>query len=545
MSTPSIPAANAYHDAPMPGGGRQPTLVVVALAAVALAATASCRQVLGITDPPPMCTDPLMIDDMEDGLGDICDTSGRHGTWFTVGDGTSTNLTPADGSAFHPDLIPGGRDASRYAAHLTGSGFEWWGALMGFNLKIEGTARRAYDAGTTSGVTFWMKSNVPVAVELLIPGTIAPLHGGACVDTETKTNCNNHYGFYFSRPSPDWTEYFLPYSALTQPDGTPAVALSRPADAPVWSPSNLVAVQFVAPAGESFDIWVDDIRFDHSCTTPNCVPTCTDPELPVACPATDALAAGCSPAGTICKDRLTADMPGAWGSAPDDVWAFGSGGTIVHWNGSTWSRVPSGTDEWLSVAWGSARDDVWAVGFGGTILHWNGGAWSPVASGTTYTLTRVWGKEPNDIWAVGHDGAARGTIVHWNGSEWTTVSTAAFPPLVGVWGSDREHVWAAGAAGTILRYDGVAWSAETRATSADLYCVWGNGPNDVWTVGFGGTTAHWDGSAWSVVPTGQAADFIGVWASGPADAWAVGRYGAVAHWDGVAWSRIIVNAGAP
>ena len=45
-------------------------------------------------------------------------------------------------------------------------------------------------------------------------------------------------------------------------------------------------------------------------------------------------------------------------------------------------------------------NDAWAVGGGGTTLHWNGTVWSSVPSGTTETLYGVWGSGPNDVWAV-------------------------------------------------------------------------------------------------------------------------------------------------
>ena len=72
----------------------------------ALLATAACRQIVGIQDPPPpACANPLIIDDIEDGDGSICGTAGRNGAWFTVGDGTpSAEVTPPDGASFQPEF---------------------------------------------------------------------------------------------------------------------------------------------------------------------------------------------------------------------------------------------------------------------------------------------------------------------------------------------------------------------------------------------------------------------------------------------------------
>jgi len=60
---------------------------------------------------------------------------------------------------------------------------------------------------------------------------------------------------------------------------------------------------------------------------------------------------------------------GLWAASPTDVWALGGAGTILHWNGSAWSPVPSGVREILLGIWGAAADDVWAVGSDGVILR--------------------------------------------------------------------------------------------------------------------------------------------------------------------------------
>jgi hypothetical protein len=67
------------------------------------------------------------------------------------------------------------------------------------------------------------------------------------------------------------------------------------------------------------------------------------------------------------------------------------GGTILHYNGTGWSSVASGTTQGLTSVWATSASDVWAVGFLGTILHYNGTSWSSVSSGTTQDLLGVWG----------------------------------------------------------------------------------------------------------------------------------------------------------
>lgn len=110
-----------------------------------------------------------------------------------------------------------------------------------------------------------------------------------------------------------------------------------------------------------------------------------------------------------------------WGSGPQDVWAVGSDGEdasnqIWRWNGAGWARIAhpdvapgrhGATPAVLSV-WGTGPNDVYAVGTGGTVLHWDGQAWSRLDAGLTpdtgEALKAVVGAG-GDVWLGGRDGA--------------------------------------------------------------------------------------------------------------------------------------------
>ena len=72
--------------------------------------------------------------------------------------------------------------------------------------------------------------------------------------------------------------------------------------------------------------------------------------------------------------------------------------------------------------WGSARDDVFIVGQNGAALHYDGTAWKRVVTGTHATLLTVTGRSSSDVWAVGGNYVAvdpsttrRGIVVHRGG----------------------------------------------------------------------------------------------------------------------------------
>ena len=208
-------------------------------------------------------------------------------------------------------------------------------------------------------------------------------------------------------------------------------------------------------------------------------------------------------AGDSSLATLTASISllGVWGSAWNDVFAVGTGGTILHYNGAVWNTMASGTTDHLVGVWGSAWNDVFAVGTGGTILHYNGVAWGAMVSGTTSHLVGVWGSAWNDVFAVGQGG----TILHYNGVAWGAMVSGTTNHLVGVWGSAWNDVFAVGQGGTILHYNGVAWGAMASGTTNGLWDVWGSAPNDVFAVGAGGIILHYNGVAWSTMASGATA----------------------------------------
>jgi len=58
-----------------------------------------------------------------------------------------------------------------------------------------------------------------------------------------------------------------------------------------------------------------------------------------------------------------------WGTSPSDVYAVGDGGTILHYDGNSWSTMTSGTTVVLNGVWGTSSGDVHVVGVYGTILR--------------------------------------------------------------------------------------------------------------------------------------------------------------------------------
>jgi hypothetical protein len=231
---------------------------------------------------------------------------------------------------------------------------------------------------------------------------------------------------------------------------------------------------------------------------------------------------------------IDTDLEGISGVSSDDVWAVGERETanfitrtlIEHWDGTSWSIVPSpsggSASADLSAVSADAADDAWAVGTEQPLLaeHYNGTVWSVRAmpAPSPYSVADgVWADSPSDAWAVGYT-ASNIFAEHWNGSSWHLVTTAATGTprsyANGISGSGPDDVWIGGETFDSLNnshplvehWNGSTWSVSLSSTTAGGYitAIDALGPGDVWAAGYNGgipILEHWDGITWTAFPT--------------------------------------------
>jgi hypothetical protein len=288
------------------------------------------------------------------------------------------------------------------------------------------------------------------------------------------------------------------------------------------------------------------------------------------------------------------ELDGVAALGPSNAWAVGftrPAGTLIfhtlaeHWDGAKWSIVPTASvpaadDTRLHAITFRSATDGWAVGEDSTVSstgetaqslieHWNGTSWSRVPSpagepaGTV--LKSVSAVAANDVWAVGN-----GIIEHWNGTAWSiipgaAIATGGVPRLLGVTAISGNDVWAVGATPNrhptpfVEHWNGTSWSQVTQPVGgfdSELSSVSAVSSTDVWAVGQQNlnqtVTEHWDGKSWAQVPspsvtTGNAQDTLnGVVALSSGDVWAVGQtlqsfstnQTLALHWDGSTWQIV-------
>jgi hypothetical protein len=253
-----------------------------------------------------------------------------------------------------------------------------------------------------------------------------------------------------------------------------------------------------------------------------------------------------SPAGGGYFNAVTA-------RSPREAWAVGLAGPgpgvpsstvplIEHWNGTAWTvrkdQAPADGGEFAAVAATSASD-AWAVGWTGPasegtgqrtlIEHWNGRTWTRVPSpnlpgSTASVLNGVTAISSRNAWAVGYavaGGSYRTLTMFWNGRHWTIVPSpapggdAAFHGVAATW---THNIWAVG------------MTNPTRC---------GHGPQCQTLI------EHWNGNRWKVIPSpNPQSGYLNILNAASAvsrdSIWAVGTtdYAStlVVHWNGTSWS---------
>ena len=267
-----------------------------------------------------------------------------------------------------------------------------------------------------------------------------------------------------------------------------------------------------------------------------------------------------------------AQLLSVWGRAADDIWAVGWDGTIIHYDGLSWSLETTTATVPLTAVAGlplpgnleptDPRPDpvVFAVGWSGTLLiREPSGTWRQATDpttapvGTTPDLTAPITEDLFGL-AVAEDVAVavgdEGRLVTWDGTQWTPqplqvpgeFSGDIIEPkgtLQRVWTQNGGRFYITGSGGAAYRSDdGVTSFAliDTRI-SDPLRGVWGTGNNNVYAVGLDGLILRFRQGQWRRV-TDDGADelpsafLFGIDGRAGNDITIVGWQGTVVHFDG-------------
>jgi hypothetical protein len=165
------------------------------------------------------------------------------------------------------------------------------------------------------------------------------------------------------------------------------------------------------------------------------------------------------------------DLTGVYASNPDEVYIVGAGGTAFHYRGK-WMSVPTPVTTGLRGISGVDSSHVWAVGTSGCVIFFDGQKWSVQDSGVSWNINGVSALDPNHVWAVGSGGILFFDGQRWS-SQWEAGNSALFPGLNGVFALDKNQVWAVGSiqggfSSSVLFFDGHRWVVQFDQFGAGL-----------------------------------------------------------------------------
>ncbi|MFO0747822.1 MAG: vanadium-dependent haloperoxidase [Myxococcota bacterium] len=197
---------------------------------------------------------------------------------------------------------------------------------------------------------------------------------------------------------------------------------------------------------------------------------------------------------SVVSEALPGALLSVAGTSATDVWAVGAdkgkGPLVLHYDGSAWTAKPTGTKGTLWWAHAFAADSVFFGGANSTVLRYDGTTFTrlPTPGVAHHTVFGLWGKSATDLYAVGSVAGRNGFIWHWDGTAMSEVALPSdipttagdIPGLFKVWGDQKGNVWVVGGNGLVLRSAaGGAFVRIPTSTSATLFTVAGNGDDAV------------------------------------------------------------------
>jgi hypothetical protein len=184
----------------------------------------------------------------------------------------------------------------------------------------------------------------------------------------------------------------------------------------------------------------------------------------------------------------------------NDIWFAGQ----IHWNGQAFNPIELPSSVWgsynVNKMWGTSDANFYIVGDGGSMAHFNGSSWTQITSGTSLTFNDIYGSGGQILAVCIQFSPLGGEIFSIQGNTATEISSSPIDgcQLYGVWFVPNKYYYIA------LEYGGV-YEKETLTdnswnplaiTGSSTTGVRGNGVNDVFVVSATGDLIHWNGVSW-------------------------------------------------
>ena len=203
---------------------------------------------------------------------------------------------------------------------------------------------------------------------------------------------------------------------------------------------------------------------------------------------------------TFYRGRMVSEpLSSIFAFTPNDIWANAC--YPIHWNSISWQLyhlTEMGIDvKAIFCCWGLSGQNMFFAGSQGFCIHFNGTAWLKIATGTGLSIMDIHGLSESLFYLVGDDDHTGETTFNIYNEGRIKVHQQIGGRFRGVYATASNDIYIAGVG--IHYYDGKELSEIPWPENVGLYnleSVRGNGSNDIFFAGSYGSILHYNGINW-------------------------------------------------
>ncbi len=217
----------------------------------------------------------------------------------------------------------------------------------------------------------------------------------------------------------------------------------------------------------------------------------------------------------------TSYLDGVGGPSPEDIYAVGFRGKIVHYDGLSWSELSTGFRGDIENFYVLDSTHIYAVGtrisipwLDSTFLFHDETGWNYRGLGSDNYWTDIWACDSENVYISGYDDWYNGKIAHFNGSSIDYIHLGIQERIRRIWASSSEDIYVLTGDNDIRRFNGTTWDLIQLGYDYRFDDIHGTGPEDVWIVGgdWPDTVCiHWDGNTWREYPVNGSGSSRKLW----------------------------------
>ncbi|MGE0442267.1 MAG: Ig-like domain-containing protein [Gemmatimonadales bacterium] len=226
----------------------------------------------------------------------------------------------------------------------------------------------------------------------------------------------------------------------------------------------------------------------------------------------------------------------------DHAYAVGNGGIIWKYTNGTWQSIAAGDNLVLNAVWASAQDQVYVAGRegnAGVILHYNGTTVTRMTIPASASLIGLAGPAPNGLIAI----SRFSPILRFDGATWSAATAGAPGDPNAVASVSATNYLLVGGAGFAAKYDGGSTVTNAPAPATEHFLsVWGSSPTNYLAGTNNGKLWRFDGTSWTQETIPSSAIARGFWSASGTITMVSGT-GEVLRKTGTTWTRVRQGGG--